>query len=316
MKALRGIRPTLVVGLLTCLIGLALLTGAGLYYTYSLYAGSSLELLTVTEAEVAQALSDKPPQVESRLFDPAVAETAGSPSQSPRFAEAAAEPPPSVRLAEPSPEPLQTARSVFPVSAYETVYPGLQLHPKYWGDPLWAGSEPYPHVTTGLPSGFRSVPSDLPVTPASFGTMTRMTIPIIGVDSGIKELEIIDLGDSRAYENPDNVIGHIPRTAAAGEVGNGWFFGHLESPVRGEGNVFRRLPDIPGHLRDGDPVYVSLESGAGTHLYQVTSTEVVHQDDLRLYGSNEATITLVSCVPRLVYDHRLLVTAKLVGVSN
>lgn len=312
MKALRGIRPTLVVGLLTCLVGLALLTGAGLYYTYSLYAGSNLELLTVTEAEVTQARSEKPLRVETKLFEP----VAPGALQSPRLTEAAVEPPPPARLAEPSPEPPQTARSVFPVSAYQTVYPGLQLHPKYWGEPLWAGSDPYPHVTTGLPSGFRSVPSDLPVTPASFGTMTRMTIPIIGVDSGIKELEIVDLGDSRAYENPDNVVGHIPQTAAPGEVGNGWFFGHLESPVRGEGNVFRRLPDIPGHLRDGDPVYVSLESSAGTHLYQVTSTVVVHQDDLRLFGSDEATITLVSCVPRLVYDHRLLVTAKLVGVSN
>ena len=292
------------------------MTGAGLYYTYSLYAGSNLEHLTVTEAEVDRALSEKPQRVETRLFEPVAAESTTGALQSPRLTEAAAEPLPSARLAEPSPEPPQTARSVFPVSAYETVYPGLQLHPKYWGEPLWAGSDPYPHVTTGLPSGFRSVPSDLPVNPASFGTMTRMTIPIIGVDSGIKELEIIDLGDSRAYENPDNIVGHIPQTATAGEVGNGWFFGHLESPVRGEGNVFRRLPDIPGHLRDGDPVYVSLESGAGTHLYQVTSTEVVYQDDLHLYSSDEATITLVSCVPRLVYDHRLLVTAKLVGVSN
>ena len=308
MTALRGIRPTLVVGLLTCLVGLALLTGAGLYYTYSLYASSSLEHLNVTETEVVQALSENPPQVESRLFEP--------PATKPTAPVQVSQGSP-VSLDTPAPAgPSQPAPAAFPVSAYETVYPGLQLHPKYWGEPLWAGSDPFPHVTMGLPSGFTSVPSNFPANPASSGTMTRMTIPIINVDSGIKELEIIDLGDSRAYENPANIVGHIPQTAAPGEIGNGWFFGHLESPVRGEGNVFRRLPDIPEYLRDGDPVYVSLESGAGTHLYQVTSTRVVHQDDLQLYGSDEATITLVSCVPRLVYDHRLLVTAKLVGVSN
>ena len=308
MTALRGIRPTLVVGLLTCLVGLALVTGAGLYYTYSLYASSNLEHLTVTEAEVAQAHLERPPRAEPSLFKPAPTEPAqtaqvirGSPAS----------------LDTPVPAgPSQPAPAVFPASAYETVYPGLQLHPKYWAEPLWAGADPYPHVATGLPSGFKSVPSDSPASPASFGTMTRMAIPIIGVDSGIEELEIVDLGDSRAYENPDNIVGHIPQTAAPGEVGNGWFFGHLESPVRGEGNVFRRLPDVPRYLRDGDPVYVSLQSDAGTHLYQVTATAVVHQDDLRLYGSDEATITLVSCVPRLVYDHRLLVTAKLVGVGN
>ena len=308
MTPLRGIRPTLVVGLLTCLVGLALVTGAGLYYTYSLYASSNLEHLSVPESEVARALSEKPPRVEPTVFAP----PRSKPTQAPPPNR---EPPASLDTPVPA-GPSQPAPAVFPASAYETVYPGLQLHPKYWAEPLWAGSDPYPHVATGLPSGFRSVPSDSPASPASFGTMTRMAIPIIGVDSGIEELEIVDLGDSRAYENPDNIVGHIPQTAAPGEVGNGWFFGHLESPVRGEGNVFRRLPDIPGYLRDGDPVYVSLESDAGTHLYQVTATAVVHQDEIHLYGADEATITLVSCVPRLVYDHRLLVTAKLVGVGN
>ena len=308
MTALRGISPTLIVGLSASLVGLSLVTGAGLYYTYSLYASSNLEHLSVTEAEVVQALSKKPPRDEPSLFKPPLTKSTQSPQEF-------RGPPASLDSPVP-PVPPQTAPSVFPISAYQTVYPGLQLHPKYWGEPLWAGSDPYPHVTTGLPSGFKSVLSDSPANPAGFGTMTRMNIPIIGVDSGIEELEIVDLGDSQAYENPDNIVGHIPQTAAAGEVGNGWFFGHLESPVRGEGNVFRRLPDVPGYLRDGDPVYVSLESDAGTHLYQVTATEVVHQDDLHLYGSDEATITLVSCVPRLVYDHRLLVTAKLVGVGN
>ena len=74
---LRGIRPTLVVGLLTCLVGLALVTGAGLYYTYSLYASSNLEHLRVTDVEVAQALSEQPPQAEPSLFKPVPTE-AGS----------------------------------------------------------------------------------------------------------------------------------------------------------------------------------------------------------------------------------------------
>ena len=111
-------------------------------------------------------------------------------------------------------------------------------------------------------------------------------------------------------------MGHIPETPNPGEGGNGWFFGHLESPFKGEGSVFRRLPEVPELLRNGDPVYVRLEREDIEFLYQVTATQVVHQSELRLYGSREATITLVSCVPRLVYDHRLLVTAKLVGVKR
>ena len=139
---------------------------------------------------------------------------------------------------------------------------------------------------------------------------------MIDVDSTVDELAIIDLGDSRAYETPKNTGGHIPETVNPGQLGNGWFFGHLESPIKGEGNVFFNLPKIPGHLKNGDPVYISLMTDSGEYLYQVSATQVVHADDLALYDSDQATITLVSCVPRLVYDHRLLVTAKLVGVKS
>jgi LPXTG-site transpeptidase (sortase) family protein len=134
-------------------------------------------------------------------------------------------------------------------------------------------------------------------------------------------LAIVDLGNSRSYETPKNTIGHIPETADPGELGNGWFFGHLESPFRGEGNVFQRLPEIVDLLRQfadvGEgAVYVVVESDTGEYLYEVVATQVVHADELRLYDTDGVYITLVTCVPRLDYSHRLLVTAKLVGVGT
>ena len=149
----------------------------------------------------------------------------------------------------------------------------------------------------------------------------RIQIPMLRVDSDVSDLAILDLGDNRAYETPDNTVGHIPGTSDPGERGNGWFFGHLESPIRGEGNIFHRLPEIPGLLRNyvetgEDPVYISLTSADGEYLYVVTATQVVPQHDLRLYDSDAATVTLVTCVPRLIYDHRLLVTARLVGIRG
>ena len=69
-------------------------------------------------------------------------------------------------------------------------------------------------------------------------------------------------------------------------------------------------------LQDGDPVYISVLSDEAEYLYQVTATQVVHQDDLRLYQTDTATITLVTCFPRLIYDHRILVTGELVGVKR
>jgi LPXTG-site transpeptidase (sortase) family protein len=141
----------------------------------------------------------------------------------------------------------------------------------------------------------------------------RISIPAIELEADVQELGILDLKDFRQYETPNNVVGHIPDTANPGEVGNNWLFGHLQSPIRNEGSVFRDLPLIPEILRTGQRVYVVLEGQAASYLYEVYETDVVHQDDLHLYPTDEAAITLVTCVPTFTYDYRLLVTASLVG---
>ena len=171
---------------------------------------------------------------------------------------------------------------------------------------------------TGLPAGFRAVAARGGALARGEGALTtRIAIPLIGVDSAISELAIVDVGDSREYETPKNLVGHIPQSPNPGELGNAWYFGHLESPIRGEGSVFKRLPEIPDLLRDGDDVFVELDAEDGrTYLYKVSRTEVMHEDELRLYGADRAQLTLVACVPRLVYDHRIVVTAELVGVAD
>ena len=112
------------------------------------------------------------------------------------------------------------------------------------------------------------------------------------------------------------MVGHIPDTNNPGETGNAWYFGHLQSPLKDEGDVFRNLPLIPEKMKEGFPVYIVLNTDIAEFAYQVISTEVIHQDNLNLYNSELATVTLVTCVPKLIYDHRLVVTARLVGVRN
>ena len=56
-----------------------------------------------------------------------------------------------------------------------------------------------------------------------------------------------------------------------------------------------------------------LDGHDGSYLYKAYDWTVVHQDDLRLSTTDDATVTLVACVPTLVYDYRLLVQAQLVG---
>ena len=211
-------------------------------------------------------------------------------------------------------EPLDGAALIY---AYNAIYPGYQIHPKYWDRPFSAGSDQYAYGAVLRPDGYVSVEPSQGMPRGTASDANHIRIPSIGVDSAVSNLAIIDIGDSRQYETPKHVVGRIPETSNPGELGNTWLFGHLESPIRGEGNVFQNLPEIPALVNSGDPVYVSILNEDGDEfLYQITATEVVHEDDLALYESDDSTITLVSCVPRLVYDHRLLVTGKLVGVKK
>ena len=182
-------------------------------------------------------------------------------------------------------------------------------------DSLYSGYSGFIPAPTGpiLPDGFAlvEVTEDNPLPQAS--AATSISIPAVNVEASIMELSIQDLGDRRAYQTPSHAVGHIPETADAGENGQAWFFGHTESPVLDEGSVFMTLQDIPGKLRLGEDVQIVTDNGTDQFLYQVTGTRVVHEDDLTLEGDGGPSIHLVSCVPRLVYDHRLIVDAELIA---
>ena len=203
------------------------------------------------------------------------------------------------------------------VLVYNATYPGHRIHPKYWDRPLKAGADDYTYGVVPREDGFLEIASDNGLPKGSLSDAVHIRIPSIDVDSEVANLAILDLGDSKQYETPSHVVGRIPETSNPGEIGNTWLFGHLESPIGGEGNVFRRLPDIPEILKNGDPVYVTILNMDGEEfMYQITSTTVVHRDDLSLYDTEDSTITLVACVPRLIYDHRIVVSGKLVGVRK
>lgn len=191
------------------------------------------------------------------------------------------------------------------------LYPGEALSAGSWSNP-WS-FEPLAYQSRLLLQGFSPVEPGSIAPAGTLDAATRLIMPSIGIDSTVSELEILNLGESRAYETPDHVVGHIPETANAGEAGSSWFFGHTESPTLGEGSVFFNLRQVPGKLRDNEDVFIISQAGQTQFLYQVTSSHVVHQDDMALYETGQANIHLVSCVPRLVYDHRLIVTGKLVG---
>ncbi len=341
-QAPRSRRPAALLGVALIVVGALMLVAGGGYYAYSANARSQLDHLNFTVADAVLAVPAPSARADAARLQPNVALQSPplaqpqiaaqaldrSPAQSADAATAASQAPIPAAADPEAPPPNSTAqqsaaRAPLPPSSYAALYPATQIHPKFWGNPLWADSEPYLYAAANpapaLPPGFRALSATEDALPPGEGAFTtRMTIPAIGVDSDITELAILNIGSANAaYETPAHLVGHIPQSPNPGELGNAWYFGHLESPIRGEGSVFKRLPEIPALLRDGDDVFIQLATQDGnTYLYKVSETEVMHQDDLRMYTADAARITLVACVPRLVYDHRILVTADLVGVAD
>ena len=145
---------------------------------------------------------------------------------------------------------------------------------------------------------------------------SRIIIPVINVDSNVAALRLLSQNTGYEWETPKGIVGHIPTSGNPGIARQGWYFGHLESPLRREGNVFKRLPDIPALLKGGETVHIVVETDDGSYLYEVYKTDWVHEKDLTIKYSLDQDITLVTCYPTLVYDHRLLVTAALIGMSK
>ncbi len=212
--------------------------------------------------------------------------------------------------------PPETGEAIYVLSPQAvSLYPARVLQPQDWLNPLWG--EP-PRAAPGadlasqyLPVNWSSLPPSTALPPI------RMRIPAINLDTKVEGLRILNLGDARAYETPKFTVGHIPESSNPGAADNGWYFGHLESPIKKEGSIFSRLPEILDLWRTGQKVYVIVDTQYASYLYQVvTRPRVVSKDDFELTASSEPTITLVTCVPRWVYDQRLLVEAKLVGVMS
>ncbi len=299
-------------GIFVLLLGVALLATGGAYYGYAARAGADLDNLNVS---VPGVLADRPSAAledagQGSLTAPGSG--AGAELGGPETASAAL-----LAASKDGRAPaLEGSAMLLPaISAAairsQRLYPGESLEAASWSNPL--GYEPPSYREQLLLQGFTPVEFGLAVPGDRLSAAGRIIVPSIGVDSAVSELAILDPSGSRAYETPSNVVGHIPETANAGEAGSSWFFGHTESPTLGEGSVFFDLRKIPGKLRDGEEVFIVTDNGQEQYLYRATSTQVMPQDDMKLYDTGRATIHLVSCVPRLVYDHRLVVTGELIA---
>ncbi len=207
--------------------------------------------------------------------------------------------------------PIPLTQQTANTNRFADLYPGALLNPKYWSQPEWAGSDPYGGPT--IPDEFVPILSGDLFQHFNLGSKaTGIRIPSINVDATVVELGIVDIGNERSYQTPDNTVGHIPETSDPGQHGKGWFFAHLESFAAGEGNIFRHLPEVTDMIKE-DPVDIYLQTSDAEFIYRVTATSQVDEEDLHLTTSNDAQITLVTCWPPRVYDQRVVVNATLIA---
>ena len=126
-----------------------------------------------------------------------------------------------------------------------------------------------------------------------------LTIDVIGLRLPVAE------GVSEAHINV--AAGHVPQTAAIGELGNAVIIGHRSYEY---GLFFNRL----GELKHDD--IVEYQPIDGTPLrFEVYEILQVEPDDQSAFfqPADESIITLYTCTPINEATHRLLVRARLIS---
>lgn len=152
-------------------------------------------------------------------------------------------------------------------------------------------------------------PTATPTPEAPAPSALRIVIPAINVDAPVVEVGILQKDGKSVWETADHAVGHHSNSLRPGEGGNIVMSGHIRHPR--EGNVFARLPDIPGMLERGEVVTVTLYTADAQYDYRVVETKVVEPTELSVLDPTpEETLTLITCVPDWVFDHRLVVICK------
>ncbi|HKV23676.1 MAG TPA: class D sortase [Candidatus Acidoferrum sp.] len=141
-------------------------------------------------------------------------------------------------------------------------------------------------------------PTAEPHLPIFGEVLGELQIPRIGLRAVVMQ------GDSRNIL--DRAVGHLPRTALPGEVGNVALAGHRD-------RLFRPLREI----RDGD--IILLQTPGETFQYQVQTAFVVPGTEVSvLQPTQPRELTLITCYPFNFIGHapnRFIVRARQVAAQ-
>ena len=127
------------------------------------------------------------------------------------------------------------------------------------------------------------------------GTIGIMVIPKINIKVPINEGADLDI---LKY-----AVGHFKGTALPGSKGNFCVAGHRNS-------AYNKYFEDLDKLSKGDEIIVRTTKGEFTYI--VSGSTIVEPDDTSVLNSTDyASITLVTCTPKGVFNKRLIVKGKL-----
>ncbi len=327
--ALLFVRPWLVAGIIIASVGIALIVFAGGYYALAAYGQANLDDLRVPRSETGLAPADATQRPAPSAAEAAPAGTqiqtqrpaaVTTPAPATGGADGPADPDINRIILIPEPAQPQPGGEPGPAAADGDTEPEDGFYDEY-GIPqdfshyeAESGAEALtaPPITAFHPV----IPDDLARPYGWMPRPTRIIIPAIDLDSRVVDLHIVRDGDERVWETADHAVGFHVGSATPGERGNTVMSGHVNSPFRGEGSIFRRLDEIAPLLRRGETVDVLLEAGETRYLYRVTDTTITLPEDVNVFrATSTPSLSLVTCAPATTYSHRFIVNATLIGTA-
>lgn len=174
------------------------------------------------------------------------------------------------------------------------------------------------YITAQLRYSAGTIPAAAPRPTAAEGSTmkTRVEPNTLWIDAlGIKTpvIEVADKSEKAYQEALLHGVGHFPGTAAAGQPGNMYVFGHSSDFSWSKSEyktVFALLPKITV----GDSIVVSDAEGT-PYEYRVTETAVVSPKDLSVldqYGYQKRMLTVQTSYPLGTALKRFIAIAELV----
>lgn len=140
----------------------------------------------------------------------------------------------------------------------------------------------------------------------------RLKITSLGLDAPVVPIgTTYDDKGQLIWETADHAVGYHLGTGLPGRAGNLVLSGHISSPVHGQGDIFHALPSLAGKL--GSRVAIQTND-AKWWYYSVTGTTVVLPAETAVLNPTPtSTLTMLTCVPDGVYDHRFVAQGPFLG---